>query len=58
MKKKAELCRVEIYDGCGLTISGMFENHEDAEQYAHSILAPVIHIIKVDENGRALASRL
>jgi hypothetical protein len=46
--------RVEIYEGCSLTLSGMFESREDAEQYRDSILANVARIIEVDSEGAAI----
>jgi hypothetical protein len=46
--------RVEIYEGCSLTLSGMFQSREDAEQYRDSVLASVTRIIEVDSDGAAI----
>jgi hypothetical protein len=46
--------RVEAYEGCGLTLSRMFECWEDAERHRQSVLAAVTGIIEVDKDGAAI----
>jgi hypothetical protein len=46
--------RVEAYEGCGLTLSRMFETRDDAERYRKSVLAAMAGIVEVDKNGAAL----
>lgn len=49
--------RVEGYEGCGLTISRPFDSRQAAELYARSILAVVVRIIDIDENGAAILTK-
>jgi hypothetical protein len=50
--------RVEIYDGCSLTLSRRrFENRAEAEEYRKTIRATDTRIVDVDENGAALPFR-
>jgi hypothetical protein len=49
--------RVEVYEGCSLSVSRMFRDRVEAEEYRESVIAPEIRIIDVDENGTAIAGR-
>jgi hypothetical protein len=45
--------RVEVYEGCSLTPSRMFDNREDADRYRKSFPLAETRVIAVDENGAA-----
>jgi hypothetical protein len=47
--------RVEVYEGCAGTVSGMFDSLKDADEYRDSVLAADTRIVTVDENGAAVA---
>ena len=48
--------RVEIYEGCSLTIpSKTFESRDEAEEYRKTIRASDTRIVDVDEYGAALS---
>jgi hypothetical protein len=48
--------RVEVYEGCSLTLSRVFGSREDADQYRDSHLLEETRVIAVDENGAAKPS--
>jgi hypothetical protein len=45
--------RVEVYEGCSLALSRVFDSWEDADQYRQSRRLAETRVIAVDENGAA-----
>jgi hypothetical protein len=45
--------RVEVYEGCSLTVSRMFDSRDEADEYRNSVLADDTRIVTVDEDGAA-----
>ena len=46
--------RVEVYEGCSLTLSRVFDNREDADKYRDFHQLAETRVIAVDENGAAV----
>ena len=46
--------RVEVYEGCSLTLSRVFDSRDAAEQYRNSHPFLETMIVSVDESGAAV----